>query len=152
MNQILPVIPVSTLIAFVATLLLLVGGYALSISAGFKSDKGKGLRFLLVVPVTNPLGLVVLLSRDFKKAIPALIIYLLALLTLPVSGAITERTERARLQNYVETVNSQGVSLDPKDLEPPPVPAEKNVWNHPFLELLATAATHDESGQEARMK
>ena len=150
MNQILPVIPVSTLIAFVATLLLFVVGYTLSISAGFKSDKGKGLRFLLVVPVTNPLGLVLLLSRDLKQALPASIIYLLALSTLPVSGSMTESTERARLQNYVATVESQGISLNPKDLEPPPVPAEQNVWNHPFLELLATAAAHDESGQEAR--
>lgn len=148
MNQILPVIPVSTLIAFVATLLLFVVGYALSISAGFKSDKGKGLRFLLVVPVTNPLGLVLLLSRDLNKALPASIIYLLALMTLPVSGSMTESTERARLQNYVATVESQGISLNPKDLEPPPVPAEQNVWNHPFLELLATAAAHDESGQK----
>lgn len=59
-------------------LLAMLAGWIGSAIAGFRSEKGLGLRGLLVFPVTNPIALSIFLFRDPKAAALPAACYLLA--------------------------------------------------------------------------
>ena len=150
MNLIFQFAPVLTVVSLVATLCLLLAAWVLSIRAGFQSEKGSGLRLLLILPITNPIGLMVLLVRDPKAAWLSAVVYLMAILALPLLGTVAARSEGASLDAYLAQKKADGDAIDMKSLVPEPVAEEENVWGHPFFKLMADAARYGEEGQAAR--
>lgn len=150
MNTIFQYAPVLTVLSLVITLCLLLAGWVLSIGAGFKSEKGNGLRLLLILPISNPIGLFVLLIRDPKLAWLSSVVYLVAILTVPVMGSLAAYTEARSLAAYLDRAQATGEAIDAAALIPAPVSDQENIWGHPFFKLMADAARYGEEGQKAR--
>jgi hypothetical protein len=150
LSEILSALPwtvIATLCLFLACLL---AGWLGSIIAGFRSAQGKGLRLLLLFPLTNPFALLILLFRHRWAASFPLLCYGVAVFSLPVGGFVSERVEKHRLERHVQAMERRGESLSVASLRSAPIPAEENVWAHPFLEPLAKAGQRGAEGEAAR--
>ncbi len=152
MNDFLNSLPTLSLVSLFLTMVFLLGAWVFSIQAAYQSDQGEGLRLLTILPITNPLAVLLLFLRDRQSTTSVILAYTMALLTLPVGGWIAHRAETSALLTYQEALSDRGISLSKDPLIPRPVPDSENVWSHPFLELLAQAGTSSEAGKEARDK
>ena len=150
MKTIIDSFPTLVILSVAAFFLLLFAGWLLSIRGGYKSEKGKALRFFLVIPFTNPFAALVLWFKDRRAVSTALLCYLGAILIVPIGGLIAKKTEQADFEEYKAQLATQGISIDYKDLIPEPVPDEKNVWKHPFLKPMGDAGQDTEAGSETR--
>ena len=148
-NQILDSIPSLTLISLITAIVFLIAGWISSIIAGYGSEKGKRLRLLLIIPLTNPIALLILFFRDRKAVLGSLLCYGVGLIALPLGGSIASTVERGKLTAYTTQMTQAGESVDIEKLKPSAVPDEQNIWMHPFLKPMANAATLDEDGRAA---
>ncbi len=143
-------IPFVVQLALLAFVLALLVGWALSVTGGFKSEKGKGLRLLLILPPTNPFALLVLLSRDFRRALPGCVCYVIALLVLPLGGAIANGIESRSLDQVRARIEKAGIPLELTAFQPQPESGDQNIWHHPIFQTLAAAGTYSPEGNAAR--
>lgn len=148
--QICRAMPATVIVILGLFLLCLLAGWLTSIVGGFRAPEGRGLRGLLIFPITNPVALLLLLFRNRRAAAPAVGLYLVAVLCLPIGGFVAERVEQARLNRLVHAMEKDGESITAQSLAPAPVPPEDNVWEHPFLKPLAQAGQPGSEGESAR--
>ena len=135
----------------VTSLILLVLGWLISIIASILPKKGKTLMTLcLIFPPTNPIALLVLLVKDWKRGITPAVCYLLAVVALPVGGAIAKTMEKGRLRAYEQELIDSGETLSVQSLIPDPVSVESNIWAHPYLAPLGVAGQGTKEGEAAR--
>ncbi|MCH7920018.1 MAG: hypothetical protein IIC50_18775 [Planctomycetes bacterium] len=144
-------IPSAIIVSLLVGLILLVLGWLISIIASIRSKKGKALMTLcLIFPPTNPIALLVLLVKDWKRGITPAVCYLLAVVALPVGGAIAETMEKGRLMAYEQELIDSGETLSVQSLIPEPVSVESNIWAHPYLAPLGVAGQGTKEGEAAR--
>ncbi len=143
-------VPGAVLISFALCFLLLLAGWVGSTVAGFLSKNARWLRVFLAFPLTNPIALLFFLVKDWKAARPALMCYLAAFVVLWAGGLFAETLEKRRLSDETARLASAGESLAMASIIPKPVPAESNIWAHPFLEAMAEAGQSTPEGREAR--
>ncbi len=144
------VLPGTVLFTFALVLGCLLAGWIGSIIAGCRSAHGRGLRGLLIFPISNPVALVILSVRDPAVAWVPILFYVLAVAGLPLGGFISERIEKGRLENYIQALEQSGEKIAPASMIPAAIPPEQNVWNHPYLEPLAQAGQPGPDGQTQR--
>ena len=148
--QLFQALPATVLATGVVFLLCLLVGWISSIAAGFRSVHGQGLRLLLIFPLSNPFALLLLWYRSRKVDWVPLVAYVVAVISLPLGGFLSERVEKHRLERHVAALEQAGESVAVASLISEAVPADENVWSHPFLEPLARAARHGAEGEPAR--
>jgi hypothetical protein len=149
-TQLSQALPATVLATGIVFLLCLLVGWVSSITAGFRCAQGQGLRLLLIFPLSNPIALLILWSRRRKIIWLPLSAYAVAVISLPMGGFISERIEKGRLEHQMQMLERAGESIAVASLISAPVPADENVWSHPFLEPLARAARHGTEGDPAR--
>ena len=104
----------------------------------------------LIFPPTNPIALLVLLVKDWKRGITPAVCYLLAVVALPVGGAIAVTMEKGRLMAYEQELIDSGETLSVQSLIPDPVSVQSNIWAHPYLAPLGVAGQGTKEGEAAR--
>ena len=140
------------MVSLLVVLILLVLGWLISIIASIRSKRSKALgkalmTLCLIFPPTNPIALLVLLVKDWKRGITPAVCYLLALVALPVGGAIAETMEKGHLRAYEQELIDSGEILSVQSLIPEPVSVESNIWTHPYLGAAGCCRARNEGGR-----
>ena len=136
-------IPATVLFAIGTGIVFLILGWVLSMTLGFRLSREKHtkLRFFLTIPFTNPLAAIVLLCKRPMLGLPGIVCYIIALMAIPVGGAIALHDEKAMMEELKRDLEEKE---DPLVAEIPvngSVPDEENLWMHPlFLPLFRGGA------------
>lgn len=142
--------PALVFVSVLSAILFLLIGWISTIRAAFRSERGKGLRLLAILPLTTPIALLVLAFRDFKAALSPLIMGLLAVVSLPFGGYLAATSTKAQLASLEARLKDKDVSIQVNSLIPAPGSPEDNIWEHPLLRPLAEAAALTPEGESVR--
>ena len=128
---------------------MLAWGVAMRI--GFR--RSRWLSFLMCIPFLYPFCLIDMGLKRHKPVILPFCIHLLAILTWYGGGFLAKSTEVTSLEARMQALDEQGESLNTATLYPSePTAPENNIWDHPYLVMLATAGQSDTEGEGQRAR
>ena len=109
MNMILDSLPALVLVTIAAFLVSLLTAWILSMTGGFNSEKGKGLRLFLIIPFSSPIASLILAWRDRKAGLPAVVCYGFAFIVLPLGGLVAKKAEQASFEHYKSELKNRSL-------------------------------------------
>ena len=125
--------------------------WGVAMRIGFR--RSRWLCFLMCVPFLYPFCLIDMGLKRHKPVMLPFCIHLLAILAWYGGGFLAKSTEVTSLEARIEALGEQGESLNIATLYPSePTAPENNIWDHPYLVMLARAGQSDTEGEGQRAR
>lgn len=142
-------LPESLFMGLGSALLVAVLGWLVSVIVGFRH---RWMRAGLIIPITNPFLVLVMAFKPWGAAKWPLLLYFLSIVVLAIGGHVSATVEKRALAAERQRYADAGEPFTPEEIRPlrdRPESPELNVWEHPYLRVLADAGQSNEAGRRA---
>jgi len=140
-------LPEGATLIFLSTLGLLMVGW---VSAIVLTARTKWLALLTFFPLTHPLAMVAMVLKQGSASLIPIGSYILAAVIWFSGSQRLYNQETKQLEDYQLQLKQAGEPLELENFQQVSDDPDQNVWDHPYLKLLATASKTGSEGEQAR--